>query len=55
MALRMSAAHAGAVMHVPELGVPGAGPLWAFGGGDDAFDGAEQAAVEDWQGRRWME
>jgi hypothetical protein len=33
-------------MHVPELGVPGAVPLGTFRGGDDAFDGVKQAAVE---------
>ena len=54
MAKRWGAAIAGAaaVVYVPELGVPGAGPVFALGGGDDLRDGAQEGAVEARQWRR---
>ena len=33
-----------ALVHVPELGLPGAGPLVAFGGGDESADDAQKVA-----------
>ena len=40
-----------AMVHVPELGLPGAGPLFAFGGGDEPCNDAQEVAIEGRQRR----
>jgi len=37
---------------VPELGLPGAGPVFAFVSWDDSLNGVEERAIEERQGRR---